>query len=59
MFFKKASPVWAKDYISERNIMLSFVTTIPAFKAAQLAVTADNYYQLKINDEFICHGPAR
>lgn len=38
MFFKKASPVWAKDYISERNIMLSFVTTIPAFKAAQLAV---------------------
>lgn len=59
MFFKKASPVWARDYINERNIMLSFVTYVPASYAAQLIIAADNYYQLKINDEFVCHGPAR
>lgn len=59
MYFKKATAVWAKDYVGERNVMLRFTANIPATENAVISIAADALYRLHINGEMVSHGPAR
>ncbi len=60
MFFDKAKPVWATEYIGKWNTLLSFEAKVEYFCGnAQMHVAADNFYRLFINGEFVFHGPQR
>lgn len=60
MEFKNAVPVWAEKYVGERNIQLEFCAEIDfAGEKWDLAVAADNVYRVRINGEFVLHGPQR
>ncbi len=59
MYFKKATAVWGKEYVGERNVMLRFTAKIPATKDATISIAADSLYRLYINGKMVSHGPAR
>ena len=60
MFFKKAVPVWAKELVSDRNIMLCFEAEIDyAGEQARVNIAADTLYRMYINGEFAFYGPQR
>lgn len=60
MFFKSAVPVWAKELVRDRNIMLCFEAEFEyAGGEAHLNVAADTLYRIFINDEFFFYGPQR
>ena len=60
MFFEKAKPIWAKEYVSEKNIVLSFKAKLD-FNGQQtnIKIAADALYRLTVNGEFLSHGPQR
>ncbi len=58
--FKKATPVWAKEYIDERNIMLEFSCDVDFIgKFSKIRIAADALYRLFINGKMVAHGPQR
>ena len=58
--FTKAKPVWAEGRETERNLTLSFREEIKAGWASEayIRLTASCDYRLKINSEFVAHGPS-
>jgi alpha-L-rhamnosidase len=56
--FKKAQAVWAKGMQTEMNMHLGFAAKIYA-KKASVAIAASSVYQLFVNGNFVCYGPAR
>ena len=58
--FIKAKPVWAEGRETERNLTLSFRETIKSHftRSAYIRLTASCDYRLKINGEFVAHGPS-
>ncbi len=58
--FKKAVPVWAKDFTDERNILLEFTKEIEfSGKFIKIRIAADALYRMYINGKLIAHGPQR
>ncbi len=58
--FIKAKPVWAEGRETERNLTLSFRESIKSHftRSAYIRLTASCDYRLKINGEFVAHGPS-
>ena len=58
--FVKAKPVWAEGREVERNLTLSFREIIKTswVSEAYIRLTASCDYRLKINGEFVAHGPS-
>ena len=58
--FVKAKPVWAEGRETERNLTLSFreIIKINWVSEAYIRLTASCDYRLKINGEFVAHGPS-
>lgn len=50
---------WAKDLLTEKNIMLTFQYTLVPEQNTVLELAASNLYRLFINGELIGYGPAR
>jgi len=58
--FKKAVPVWAKEYNDERNILLEFSYDFDfSGKFSKIRIAADALYRMYINGKLISHGPQR
>ena len=55
--FKKAVPVWAEGRETEVNLTLAFRTVIDFRKSADIRIAASTIYRLKVNGEFVGHGP--
>lgn len=57
--FVAAKPVWAEGRETERNLTLSFREVIDAGRttSAYIRLTASCDYRLRINGEFVSHGP--
>ena len=54
-----ALPVWAEGRESEYNLDLAFRATVRSNgrQRAKVRLTAQNSYRLKVNGEFVAHGP--
>ena len=59
--FEKAVPVWSEGRETEKNLTLSFreVIKIKHPKEASIRLTASCDYRLRVNGEFVAHGPCR
>ncbi len=58
--FKMAQPVWAKEYLDEKNIMLEFTATMDfSGDYSKIRIAADALYRLIVNGKIIGHGPQR
>ena len=55
--FKKAVPVWAQGRETETNLTLGFRTVIGYTKDADIRIAASTNYRLRVNGEFVGHGP--
>ena len=55
--FKKAVPVWAEGRELEKNLTLAFREVIDCQKEADIRIAASTAYRLKVNGEFVGHGP--
>ena len=55
--FKKAIPVWAEGRENEVNRTLAFRTVMDYRKNADIRIAASTIYRLKVNGEFVGHGP--
>ena len=58
--FVAAKPVWAEGRETERNLTLAFREVIEAGRIgeAYMRLTASCDYRLRINGEFVAHGPS-
>ena len=58
--FKKAVPVWAKEYKTERNILLEFSYDFDfSGKFSKIRIAADALYRMYVNGKLTAHGPQR
>ncbi len=58
--FKNAAPVWARDYVEERNILLEFSCNVNLEgDSSKLRIAADALYRLHVNGKMVSHGPQR
>lgn len=57
--FEYAKAIWIKRHEKEMNRSVLFETNISKGKDTVLQITAQNSYQLLINEEFVFHGPSR
>lgn len=57
--FLKAKPVFAAAQEKEMNVQLGFFARIPATADATLRLTGATLYEVFINGQFVCRGPAR
>ena len=55
--FEKAAPVWAEGRELETNLTLAFRTVIDKLKDADIRIAASTDYRLRVNGEFVGHGP--
>ena len=57
--FVAARPVWAEGRETEKNLTLSFRETIHAGRtaSAHIRIAASTDYRLRVNGEFVAHGP--
>ena len=57
--FTTAKPVWAKGRETERNLTLAFREVIETenIKEAYIRLTASCDYRLRVNGDFVSHGP--
>ena len=55
--FKKAVPVWAEGRETEVNLTLAFRTVIDYNRNADIRIAASTIYRLRVNGEFVGHGP--
>lgn len=56
--FIKAVPVWAQGRETEVNLTLAFRTVIGFHSDADIRIAASTDYRLRVNGEFVGHGPA-
>ena len=57
--FVLAKPIWLKNYENEMNRTVIFETKASKGEGTILRITAQNSYQVFINDSFVFFGPAR
>ncbi len=59
--FASAKPVWVADRQTEKNLFVGFRATFdgPRQGAPVLRVTASSLYRVRLNGQFVGHGPAR
>jgi alpha-L-rhamnosidase len=58
--FKNATPIWAKDYVDEKNILLEFSCNVNFNgKSSKIRIAADALYRLYVNGKMVSHGPQR
>lgn len=57
--FVEAKPVWSECRETEKNLTLSFreVVKVGRVREAQIRLTASCDYRLRVNGEFVAHGP--
>lgn len=57
--FDMAKPVWSEGREKERNLTLTFCETVKVGRVgeASIRLTASCDYRLRINGEFVAHGP--
>ena len=55
--FISAVPVWAENRENEVNLTLAFREVIDYRKDADIRIAASTIYRLKVNGEFVGHGP--
>ena len=57
--FIKAKPVWSENREEEKNLFLSFreIVEVGRVKEATIRLTASCDYRLRVNGEFVGHGP--
>ena len=57
--FVEAKPVWSKGRETEKNLFLSFreVIEVVRVEATTIRLTASCNYRLRVNGEFVGHGP--
>ena len=57
--FEVAVPVWAEGRHTEKNLNLAFRQIVPAkrVREAYIRIAASSNYRLRINGEFVAHGP--
>ncbi len=55
--FKKAVPVWAEGRETEVNLTLAFRTVVDYHRDADIRIAASTIYRLRVNGEFVGHGP--
>lgn len=55
--FKKAVPVWAEGRETEVNLTLAFRTVVDFQRDADIRIAASTIYRLRVNGEFVGHGP--
>ena len=57
--FEAAIPVWSENREAEQNLFLSFreVVEVGRTKKASIRLTASCDYRLRVNGEFVGHGP--
>ena len=58
--FVEARPVWAEGRETEKNLTLSFRDVVKAgpMSKSLIRITASSDYRLRINGEFVAHGPS-
>lgn len=58
--FAEAIPVWAEGRQTEKNLTLSFreIISTGSVKDAYIRITASTDYRLRVNGEFVAHGPS-
>ena len=58
--FAEAIPVWAQGREKEKNLTLSFREVISAGRVqdAYIRIAASTDYRLRVNGEFVAHGPS-
>ena len=58
--FAEAIPVWAEGRETEKNLTLSFreVISTKRAKEAYIRIAASTDYRLRVNGEFVAHGPS-
>ncbi len=58
--FAEAIPVWAEGRETEKNLTLSFREVISTKRAeeAYIRIAASTDYRLRVNGEFVAHGPS-
>lgn len=57
--FIKAFPIWETGKESEMNLRLQFKAVVGKLKNSFIKIATSGMYQLWINGEFVCYGPAR
>ena len=57
--FIEAEPVWSEGREKEQNLTLSFreIIKVSCVKEASIRLTASCDYRLRVNGEFVAHGP--
>ncbi len=58
-FFKNAMPIWLENREKEVNLRVQFKTACPRSEDCVVQIATSGIYQLWINGEFVCYGPAR
>lgn len=59
-FFREASPVWLQGLVDTMNVTAGFRARFPAGRGThRLRVTGSTAYRIRLNGEFVGHGPAR
>ncbi len=58
-YFTSAVPVWEKNKEKEMNSRIQFKAVIGNFSKAAVKIATSGIYNLFINGEFVCYGPAR
>lgn len=58
--FAEAIPVWAEGRETEKNLTLSFreVLEVGRISEAYIRIAASTDYRLRVNGEFVAHGPS-
>lgn len=57
--FKSAVPVWEEGKDKEMNYNLVFRSVVDKAEKAVIALTASSMYQMFVNGNLVCEGPAR
>ncbi len=57
--FKSAAPVWEKGKENEINSRLQFKAVVGKHSDAAVKIATSGMYNLFINGDFVCYGPAR
>ncbi len=58
-FFVKAYPIWETGKENEINLRLQFKSVVNRLNNGFIKIATSGMYQLWVNGEFVCYGPAR
>ena len=58
-YFKKALPIFSKEYIDKINISLLFIEDFPKYDDLTLTIAGEIEFQIFLNGKLIGYGPAR